>query len=147
MGATGGAAVSIDDAMAREIVGLLFELVGRMRANFQEQATKLDLSPGQAGAIIHLDEPAPMHRLAEHLGCDASNITGIIDRLEARGLVERRVDEADRRVKNLVLTRQGTRLRARLGQRLLETSPITASTSKAEQRALRDMLLRMLGAE
>jgi DNA-binding MarR family transcriptional regulator len=146
MGATGGT-VSKDDALAKEIVGLLFELVARMRANFQEQATKLDLSPVQAGAIIQLDEPAPMHRLAHHLGCDASNITGIIDRLEARGLVERRVDEEDRRVKNLVLTKQGMRLRTRLGQQLLKTSPITAATSKAEQHALREMLRRMLGIE
>jgi DNA-binding MarR family transcriptional regulator len=143
MGGTGTKA----EAEAREIVALLFELVGRMRANFQEQATKLNLSPVQAGAIMQLEDPAPMHTLADHLGCDASNITGIVDRLEARGLVERRIDQGDRRVKNLVLTKGGAQLRTRLGQQLLETSPITATTSKADQRALRDMLRRVLGAD
>ena len=44
-----------------------------------------------------------MSSLAELLVCDASNITGIADRLEARGLVERRSVGADRRVKTLAL--------------------------------------------
>ena len=53
-----------------------------------------------------------MGRLARGLACDASNVTGIVDRLEARGLIERRPGASDRRVKVLVITREGERLRA-----------------------------------
>ena len=52
----------------------------------------IDLSPVQCH-VLHLIEPErpmPMGRLAETLFCDASNVTGLVDRLEARGLVERR---------------------------------------------------------
>ena len=48
-----------------------------------------------------------MSGLAELLFCDASNVTGIADRLEARGLIERRSAGGDRRVKVLALTSAG----------------------------------------
>ena len=51
-------------------------------------------------ALGHLDadEPLPMSALAGALQCDNSNVTGIVDRLEAAGLAERRPAERDRRV-------------------------------------------------
>ena len=73
--------------------------------------------------MLRLLEPGttvPMGRLAGGLGCDASNITGVIDRLEARGLVERRAGERDRRVKVLVVTERGLELRRRLLRRIAE---------------------------
>jgi DNA-binding MarR family transcriptional regulator len=48
-----------------------------------------------------------MRRLAEQMNCEASNLTGLVDRLEIRGLVERRPDPADRRVRLLALTHEG----------------------------------------
>ena len=45
-----------------------------------------------------------MRELAFELACDASNLTRITDRLEAKGYLNRQVDRRDRRVKNLVLT-------------------------------------------
>ena len=51
-----------------------------------------------------LDEPRPMGELAQHMHCDNSNMTGIVDRLAERGLVERRPAEGDRRVKLVALT-------------------------------------------
>ncbi|MFN2388601.1 MAG: MarR family winged helix-turn-helix transcriptional regulator [Actinomycetota bacterium] len=129
-----------------EIVDLLFELVGRMRAHLERTVERFDLSPPQALALLQLDRPLPMRHLAQHLRCDASNVTGIVDRLEARGLVERRVDRADRRIKNLVLTRPGTVLRARLRRSLLQDAPALTSLSAKDQRALRDLLTRALAA-
>ena len=61
-----------------------------------------------------------MGRLARGLGCDASNVTGIVDRLEARGLIERRPGAGDRRVKVLVVTVTGERLRATMLARMAE---------------------------
>ena len=65
----------------------------------------------QAMALTSLEpgEPIPMSALAGLLMCDNSNVTGIVDRLEALGLVERQPAERDRRVKAVALTEQGDR--------------------------------------
>jgi DNA-binding MarR family transcriptional regulator len=89
--------------------------------------------------------PRPMRRLAERLGNDASNVTGIADRLEDRGLVERRPSEDDRRVKALAVTRDGEALRERFVARLKEApSPITRLAPE-DRRALRDILRSVVG--
>ncbi len=62
-------------------------------------------------ALRALEQPIPMGELARMLACDNSNVTGIIDRLEERGLVERRAAKRDRRVKLVALTREGKRLK------------------------------------
>ena len=70
---------------------------------------ELELSPIQCH-VLHLLEPGrplPMGRLAGMLGCHASNVTGLVDRLEARGVVLRRPSADDRRVKVLDLTPEG----------------------------------------
>ncbi|MET9890389.1 MarR family transcriptional regulator [Streptomyces sp. NPDC006465] len=54
--------------------------------------------------------PASMSALATTLTCDASNMTGIIDRLEKRDLVRREPRPSDRRVKDVVLTAEGQRV-------------------------------------
>jgi DNA-binding MarR family transcriptional regulator len=61
----------------------------------------------QAKVLILLRQPLPMRALAGLLACDASNITGLVDRLEAQGLVSRHLNPADRRVKNVVATEKG----------------------------------------
>jgi DNA-binding MarR family transcriptional regulator len=85
-----------------------------------------------------------MGRLAGGLGCDASNITGVVDRLEARGLVERRAGERDRRVKVLVVTERGLELRRRLLVRMAEPPEPIRRLSPADQRALSQILRRAL---
>lgn len=49
-------------------------------------------------ALLEASGPMPMGRLAEQLDISVASITGVIDRMEARGLVERRRDSEDRRV-------------------------------------------------
>jgi len=56
-----------------------------------------------------------MSALAETLACDASNITGVVDKLESRGLIVRQGAENDRRVKMLVVTERGRALQRRMG--------------------------------
>ncbi len=72
-----------------------------------------------------------MYQLAGALSCDRSNVTGIIDRLEDQGLVEREVDADDRRVKNLVLTPAGIELRDRIQGRLYSELAQAAGLSAA----------------
>src|SRR5665213_108641 len=107
------------------------------RAHLPPLAAELDLSPAQCH-VLHLIEPGrpiPMGQLAETMACDASNVTGLVDRLESRGLIRRRPSVGDRRVKVLALTPTGSRLRALLVERM--TSPPTAvdRLSAREQQA------------
>src|SRR5882672_6775786 len=99
---------------------LLVRLFFAQRANLPPLAAELQLSPAQCH-VLHLiepDRPIPMGQLAETLACDASNVTGLVDRLESRGLVRRSPSAADRRVKVLDLTANGSRLRAVLVDRM-----------------------------
>jgi DNA-binding MarR family transcriptional regulator len=95
-------------------------------------------------ALQELDEPKPMGKIAQVLQCDSSNVTWITDRLEERGLVERRADPRDRRVKLIALTDEGRRVRDEIGARLSEPPDEIRNLSKADQRALRDILRRAL---
>lgn len=111
-------------------------------------ASEFALSPPQLFALRSLepDEPAPMSRLAGVLRCDASNVTGIVDRLEDRGLVERRPAPHDRRIKHLVLTDAGVELRARIAGRMDRPPAGFEALSVAEQRTLRDLLAKVADA-
>jgi MarR family transcriptional regulator, organic hydroperoxide resistance regulator len=125
----------------------MFELFVQQRPRHIAIAAEFDLSPMQAFALRLLEPgtPLPMSDLAEALHCDASNVTGIVDRLEDRGLIARRAADHDRRVKMLVVTESGAALRERLLARISEPPPPIAALSAADQRALRDVLRRALG--
>ena len=98
----------------------MHELFHASRRRFLAVASEFELSPPQVRALGVLDpeRPVPMSELAEALHCDNSNVTGIVDRLEDRGLVERRSATHDRRVKMLVVTDRGAEVRERLAERL-----------------------------
>jgi MarR family transcriptional regulator, organic hydroperoxide resistance regulator len=129
---------------AREAQKLFFEIGMRQRQLVGAALNELDLTFSQAHALRLLDpeQPLPMNALAERLFCDASNVTGIADRLENRGLIERRGTEGDRRVKALVLTRKGVELRDRVLELMSEPPAAIAGLSPADQRELRDILRR-----
>ena len=132
------------DSPAVEIWSLLRTLFGQHRRRFLIAASELDLHPGQAGTLLQLESPMPMNELANQLACDSSNVTGIVDRLEARGLVERRPYAQDRRVKHLVLTPEGRRMRGLLLAQIGGPLPGPERLSTSEQRQLHGLLLRML---
>ncbi len=103
---------------------------------------ELDLSVPVANLLWQLDpeRPAPsMGELAGKLYVDPSTVTFLVDKLEDRGLVERRASERDRRVKAVVLTEDGKRLRARLVEIVTTRSPLGVLT-----REERDQLWRIL---
>jgi DNA-binding MarR family transcriptional regulator len=106
-------------------------------------AQEFELAPQQMIALRMLGTgPRKMSELAQSLFCDNSNVTGIVDRLEERGLVRREAAEGDRRVKLLVLTKEGERMRVEITKRMAEPPPPIASLSEEDQRALRDILQR-----
>jgi len=106
-------------------------------------AQEFDLAPQQMIALRMLGTgPKKMSELAQSLFCDNSNVTGIADRLEQRGLVKRDAAEGDRRVKLLVLTKEGERMRVEITKRMAEPPPPIAALSESDQIALRDILKR-----
>jgi DNA-binding MarR family transcriptional regulator len=117
------------------------------RRRFLTAASELDLHPAQAGALLQMEPgvPLPMHELASMLGCDNSNVTGIVDRLEARELVERQPYAQDRRVKHIVLTAVGVELREAMRARIAPAPTALGRLTAAEQRQLRDLLRKALG--
>jgi DNA-binding MarR family transcriptional regulator len=129
---------------AHEAQKLFFEIGMDQRVRVGTALTGLGLTFAQAHALRLLDpeRPLPMSSLAERLFCDASNVTGIADRLESRGLVERRSAEGDRRVKALTLTAAGAELRGRVLELMSEPPSAIASLPVSDQRALRDILRR-----
>jgi MarR family transcriptional regulator, organic hydroperoxide resistance regulator len=125
---------------------LLVQLFFTHRATLPGLAAELELSPAQCH-VLHLIEPGrpiPMGQLAQTLACDASNVTGLVDRLESRGLVRRRPSTGDRRVKVLDLTPTGSRLRRVLVERMITPPPALHRLSEREQEELVRILTRLL---
>ena len=128
---------------AREATELLVEVLHLQKRRFHAVAKDYGLSPQQAATVSYLvpGEAIPMSALAELLMCDASNVTGIVDKLEARGLAKRG-QGTDRRVKVLQLTSEGEAMREAMRERLLTPPDWIASLSREDQRALADILRR-----
>ncbi|MFD7815548.1 MarR family winged helix-turn-helix transcriptional regulator [Streptomyces sp. NPDC059785] len=135
------------DALTLEVVGLIGSVVARYHEEYEEAAAEHALTGAQARLLSLLAlEPLPMRRLARKLKCEPSNVTGIVDRLEARGLVERRPDPDDRRVKLAAPTDEGLRIVRDLRDSLDFAREPLSALSRAEREALRDLLVRMLAA-
>ena len=81
-------------------------LEGRLEARLSE----VGLSVAKLAALNRLTEAGeslPLGQLAERLSCVKSNVTQLVDRLEADGLVNRTADPNDRRSRLAVLTEAG----------------------------------------
>ena len=111
---------------------------------FPSVAAHFDLSPMAMRVLYELEpgQERPMHDLATTVGCDASNVTGIADRMEARGLIERRDAAGDRRVKLIALTDGGAELRGAVLERLFEPPATIRRLPDADLRTLRDIVRR-----
>jgi len=143
---SGGSVTAPTDrgSLADEAWALLRELLFAERRRFLDTASEFELHPAQAGALMQLDQESgsPMHEIAAHLACDSSNVTGIVDRLEARELVARRTSERDRRVKHIVLTPRGLEVRNAMRERMAQVPAAIDRLSAKDQRLLRDLLVR-----
>jgi DNA-binding MarR family transcriptional regulator len=132
-------------AIAAEAWGALLDLTMGQRNRFFRIVQEFGLTPGDLRALSALDEetPRPMRTLAREWACDASNVTWMVDRLERRGLVERRMLPSDRRVKTVALTPLGASTKAELFTRLHEPPADFLTLDRATLQALRDALARL----
>lgn len=123
---------------------LLFQLFRTNRREVAALHSEFDLNPAQFHLVVNLDpgRGVPMSELAEALACDASYVTGLVDKIEARGLVQRQPDPNDRRVKLLRLTEAGTALRERVIERLSVPPHFIADLSLEDKQALKDIFTR-----
>jgi len=101
---------------AEQLWPTLVEFLFATRSWWVAVCAEFDLTPAQGHALRVLDPalPVPMSMLAEALVCDASNVTGIVDKLESRGLIARQGTDHDRRVKQLAVTERGREIRDKL---------------------------------
>jgi len=97
-----------------EVVDGLLEVAKRTHEVMVAVAARHDLTAQQVGLLRVLDEPVSMRAFAEELSCDPSNVTGLVDRVERLGLVDRVADPDDRRIRMLTLTPKGRRLREKI---------------------------------
>jgi DNA-binding MarR family transcriptional regulator len=145
---TGALARAEADPVTGEVVDLIGTVVARYHAEYELAASHLSLTGAQAKVLALLSrEPTPMRVLANQLHCEPSNVTGIVDRLESRGLVERRPDPADRRIKLAAATDDGRSTADSLRASLDFAREPLAGLTSLERALLRDLLRRMLGEE
>lgn len=105
-----------------------------------------DLTFGQLRLLFRLSHtgPTPMSQIAAWLGVSMATATGIVERVERRGLVDRRHRDDDRRVVECCVTEQGEQLVAEIdGLRIDSTRKVLAALDDAE-RAEFDRLLRLI---
>ena len=105
-------------------------------------ARQLGLSPKQLVLIWRLPPGTsiPMRAMGEKLSCDASFMTGMVDRLEEDGLIERRPDPGDRRVTLIALTAKGAEFRERALAALHEPPPEFNALDRDELEQLATLL-------
>ncbi|WP_371494384.1 MarR family transcriptional regulator [Kitasatospora sp. NBC_00374] len=115
--------------------------------NFAAVAAGRGLTLMQGKMLSLLRQPMPMRTLADLLACDASNVTGIVDRLEARELVRREADPADRRVKLVLLTESGQRTVEEIRAELMSELSGLETLDEADRHALRRLLGQIFPAE
>ncbi|MFI6098113.1 MarR family winged helix-turn-helix transcriptional regulator [Lentzea sp. NPDC051213] len=137
--------MSADDPLSSEVITLFASITDRYTREYESAAAHHGITSQQVKALLILDKAAlPMRRLAERLGAEPSNLTAVVDRLQARGLVERQADPNDRRVKLLVTTDAGTAAAADLRERLRFARDPLAVLNADQRRDLRDLLRMMV---
>ena len=117
-------------------------LAARLRQQWISRATAIGLSTVQVKALLMMrpGEAEPMRNLAGRLDYDASNLSTLVDKLERRGAVKRHADPSDRRVKALILTAEGERLRASFWRSHVEDFGPLAPLDEAELRTMESLL-------
>lgn len=123
---------------------MLFDLVDQYDRAYETAAVGLSLSAAQACVLGRLQGPRGMGGLAKDLGCDASNITQIVGRLEALGLVMRQPDPHDGRARLVVRTSAGDAVSERFEDAFTFARAALSQLSRAEQDQLTSLIRKAL---
>ena len=118
-----------------------------LKDDFSARVAGCGLSLPQGKLIRELARPESQRDLARRLHYDPSNITSLADSLEARGLIERRADAADRRFRLLALTPAGEQLQASLEERLAQPPAFLQRLTQDEQKQLLLLLTKIFDTD
>ena len=133
------------DPLTAQVLELFWTVSQAFYDNYDEAAARHDLTRMQAFVLANLlPGPKPMRALAESLKCEPSNITGLVDRMQARGLVTREPDPEDRRVKRITATDLGRESFDAVWSGLTFAAEPLSALSVEERETLRDLLQRMV---
>lgn len=120
------------EQLRRELMRRMLGFASHHHDRLTMKVAQWGLTPVQAKALYFLEATTSMRKLANRLYCDASNLTGIVDRLEELGLIKRMVDPDDRRVKRLHVTPAGARIRDKVAQAMYEVPELDSLTPRQE---------------
>ena len=125
----------------------LLHAASRAQAGVEAELDAIGLSLAKLAALKVLAEAGeslPLSQLADRLSCVKSNITQLVDRLEADGLVRREADPGDRRARLATLTAAG-RKACRDGARLQDAAEqrLMGKLTTAESRQLAQLLAKI----
>ena len=132
----------VQRALAHDVWKLMLECSMRQFGGASDVLQRLGLTPGHMKLLLQLEEGEgrPMGSLAQAFRCDASTMTWLVDRLEERGMVERRMLPADRRVKAVVLTKAGAKAKAEIAEHLFDPPEPLQGVDLPVLREMRDAL-------
>jgi len=134
------------DELAASLLYQVMALAGEVAGRMHDGLERLELTGPTANLLWILDpdaEPQPLRKLATLMRCDPSNISLLSAQLEERGLAERRPHPRDGRVRTLVPTAEGRKVRERLLAVVARHSPF-AHLDEEEQLLLRSLLAKAL---
>ncbi|HSW77826.1 MAG TPA: MarR family transcriptional regulator [Candidatus Chromulinivoraceae bacterium] len=126
---------------------LLLRVAFQAKQGLIRLADTYGLTVAQLHSLAILDPGAgvPMNRLSSTLLCDASNVTGIVDRLLSAGYIVREENPEDRRVKMIALTKEGEKLRNRFFHELNDYQlPSFSELTPTQRDNLKETLLVIL---
>jgi DNA-binding MarR family transcriptional regulator len=133
--------------MLTELVGYhLRRAQGIVFDDFMRMMAGDGVTPGQFGVLtlIGSNPGASQSTIAKAIGVERSTMVAVIDGLQARGLVDRRVSETDKRSYALMLTAEGAALTTRVRKRVrTHERRIAAGLSEDEKQTLIDLLRRI----
>jgi DNA-binding MarR family transcriptional regulator len=137
------------DTGQQELISALVRASFATTAVLSRVAAEHDLSLTQLRVLAILrDRRVRMSELADYLGLDKSTISGLVDRAEKRGLLQRAPNPADGRATDVLLTAEGRQL-ADLGEGKVarSLSPMTGTLTRAETLRLTALLEHVLKQE
>ncbi|MEM9562312.1 MAG: MarR family transcriptional regulator [Actinomycetota bacterium] len=123
-----------------DLADALFTLMPLVAEHVNERLAELGMTTTDWWALRSVDGPMPMKDLAQCMDVDRSSVTLVADRLEELGLIERQPHPTDRRVKNLVLTAEGRRLKETIPEMLWSGSNTFSPLTGGERRAMIDLV-------
>ena len=135
-----------DMANESNIYTNLIRLMMRSKKHMADIMESWQLTPMQ-GMVLTLFDPAKtktMNELSVIMGCDASNVTGLVDRLEVQGLVERVSSEGDKRIKLIRLSLKGEDCRRKMLRLMGQAEAADLRKLDAREKRMLELIINKL---